>query len=305
MASFVDSRLDLSRLPVPAAVETLDFETVYAAIKASFLADYEARRLADPTLPAIDTDGMESQLLAIVLEQFAYRELLLRARVNDAVRSVLLAHSTGTDLDNLAANYGVTRADGELDSRLRLRMQLAWGALSTAGTYEGYTFHAFDADPRVADVAVWGPESGFVDPGQSLVTILSSEGLGAPSSDLLEAVTARLQDRGVRALTDEVIVEGATVLPYVIEAKLKVGRVPSPELLRLRAQSRLEGLVSKRAIGRRVSLSSIYGALHLTDDSGSPIISEVVLLSPVADVTPTARQVATCTTISVSIELIE
>ena len=39
----------------------------------------------------------------------AYRELLIRQRVNDAARGVMLATASGTDLDNLAANFNVER----------------------------------------------------------------------------------------------------------------------------------------------------------------------------------------------------
>ncbi len=34
----------------------------------------------------------------------AYRELLLRQRINEAVAACMLSHSTGDDLDNITAN---------------------------------------------------------------------------------------------------------------------------------------------------------------------------------------------------------
>ena len=50
--------------------------------------------------------------------------MLLRNRINIAARGQLLAYAAGTDLDHLAAFYGVERLAGEGDERLRLRIQL-------------------------------------------------------------------------------------------------------------------------------------------------------------------------------------
>lgn len=47
------------------------------------------------------------------MEVCAYRELLLRQRINQAAKSNLLAFATGTDLDNLGALYDVERKEGE------------------------------------------------------------------------------------------------------------------------------------------------------------------------------------------------
>ena len=90
--------IDLSTLPPPSVVETLDFEAILAAM----LADLQAR---DPAFTAL----VESDPAYKILEVCAYRELLIRQRVNDAARATMLAYATGADLEQIGALFGVTR----------------------------------------------------------------------------------------------------------------------------------------------------------------------------------------------------
>lgn len=134
---------DLATLPAPQIIEPLDFEQILADLKADILA--RAPELAEVL-------ALESDPIVKLLEACAYRELLYRARVNDAARAHLLAFATGGDLDHLAAQYGVTRQDGEADDRLRTRLQLRIAALAGQGTREHYEFHALTASPLVRSV---------------------------------------------------------------------------------------------------------------------------------------------------------
>ncbi|MCK9911337.1 hypothetical protein MXD81_19455, partial [Microbacteriaceae bacterium K1510] len=79
---------------------------------------------------------LESDPAVKIAEAAAYRETLIRARVNDAVRAVLLAYAHGTDLDHKGVDFEVARmvmgADPDTgapimedDERLRRRQQLA------------------------------------------------------------------------------------------------------------------------------------------------------------------------------------
>jgi len=97
--------IDLSQLPPPNVIEPIDFETILAARKARLLElTPEASR---PAMAA--TLALESEPITIVLQENAYRELVLRQRINEASQALMLAYSTGTDLDQLAANYEVKR----------------------------------------------------------------------------------------------------------------------------------------------------------------------------------------------------
>jgi phage-related baseplate assembly protein len=98
--------IDLSALPRPAVVETLDYETVLAELRADLLRLYPA---------AAEVIDLESEPLIKLLQVAAYRELVIRARINDAARAVMLGWAVGTDLDNLAARYDLARLPGEDD----------------------------------------------------------------------------------------------------------------------------------------------------------------------------------------------
>ena len=85
--------IDLSRLPPPDVVEALDFEGIFNRLRADFLTRY-------PEFTAF----VESDPAIKLLEVVAYSELVLRQRINDAARSVLIAYALGGDLDNLPGN---------------------------------------------------------------------------------------------------------------------------------------------------------------------------------------------------------
>jgi phage-related baseplate assembly protein len=45
------------------------------------------------------TLALESEPIVKLLQENAYREVILRQRINDAAKAVMLAYSTGADLD--------------------------------------------------------------------------------------------------------------------------------------------------------------------------------------------------------------
>ena len=70
---------DLTQLPPPEVVETLDFETILQVHRADLLARYpEAAAVID----------LESEPLNKLLQAHAYRELLYRQRVNEALANL-------------------------------------------------------------------------------------------------------------------------------------------------------------------------------------------------------------------------
>lgn len=289
--------IDLSLLPVPDAVEVLDFETILAAM----IADLTAR--APELAGALAT---ESDPLVKDLQVGAYRELLVRARINDAVRAGMLATAKGGDLANLAALFGVQRlvvtpADPaaippvaevlEGDDALRLRTQLALDGFSTAGPRAAYEFHARSADARVSDVAIDSPEPGVVR-----VLVLSNEGDGQASEAVLTAVNTALNAEDVRPLCDSVLVQSAQILPFAIDARLTLLQGPDTSVILAEAQQELARyLASIRGVGRSVRLSGIYAALNRVG------VENVTLISPTADVVVTGVQAANCTAAQVQI----
>lgn len=289
--------IDLSRLPPPAVVERLDFETILAAMKAELLA--RAPALA-PVL------ALESEPAVKILEVAAYREMLLRARVNDAARAVMIATATGADLDHLSALFGVQRfvLDAgdpearppvpptlEADGDLRYRTQLALEGYSVAGPRGAYTYHAFSASPLVRDVGIASPV-----PGTVLVTILSAEAPGTASPALILTVQAALSADDVRPLCDTVVVQSATILTYAVEAELEVDEGPDSAVIAQDAFAATALHVEQaHRLGRPVTRGGLFAALH------RPGVRRVTLTSPAADIEATATQAPRCTGIEVTL----
>ena len=143
------------------------------------------------------------------MQVVAYREMLLRARINEAAKANMLAYATKGDLDNLAAFFGVERLEDETDERLRKRTQLALEGFSTAGPVGAYIFHSLSASNEVKSVSVKSP-----NPGEVLVTILSNVGDGTVGQELIDTVLAKLNEDDIRPLTDLVSVQGAEIINY-------------------------------------------------------------------------------------------
>ena len=299
--------INLATLPAPEAVETISFE----ALLSFRVADLKVR------WPAWDMGRLETDPLKIDQEVGASRETLIRARVNDGYKASTLAYAVETDLDLKGAEYSTARkiidpGDAfatpplpviyESDDDYRLRIQLAFEALSTAGPAGAYIYHTLAADGAVLDAAVFGPESGLVGPGQVLVVVLSREDGGVPSGDLLNTVRAYLSADDRRPLTDQLIVQGADIAEYEIEAEITVGAGADAELVRGQAEDAVTAWAAANGrIGSGVTLGRIFAALYVRDDSGSSPVLDVTIASPEADIAadPTAAPVCSGVTVTV------
>ena len=180
------------------------------------------------------------------MQVVAYREMLLRARINEAAKANMLAFANSSDLDNLAAFFGVERLTDETDERLRERNQLALEGFSTAGPIGSYIFHALSASNEVKSVSATSP-----NPGEVLVTILSNIGDGTVGQELIDAVSAKLNEDDIRPLTDQVTVQGATIVNYSVEAIITVYPGPSSAVIETEANNALNNFISERhAVGK-------------------------------------------------------
>lgn len=288
--------IDLSKLPSPDVIESLNFETILQFIKDDFT------ERAPEHAGVLD---LESDPLVKLMESAAYVVLTLRQRVNDASRAVMLAYAGGADLDNLAALFAVERLvmkPGDLDAippvpptyeddvRLRRRVQLSLEGHSTAGPVGSYLFWGLSADPRVKDIDVASP-----NPGEVLITVLSIEGNGISDQGLLDTVDAALNHEDVRPLTDQVTVQSATVIDYQVQAELTFYAGPDTEIVRQAAQQAVIDYVAEHhALGHDITLSGLYAALH------QPGVQNVIITSPASDITVQPHQAAHCSSLSVT-----
>ncbi len=293
--------IDLSQLPAPDVVEALDFETILAERKATLVSLYpeEQQEAVARTL------ALESEPLVKYLEENAYREVIWRQRVNDAAMGCTLAYANNNDLDVMAGNNNtarqvVTPADDstipptpavmESDTDLRFRAQQAFEGLSVAGPVGAYEYHGRSADGRVADISVVSPSPACVT-----ITVLSREGDGVASADLLATVEKALSAEDVRPVGDRVTVQGADVVPYQIDAILYFYPGPEAEPIRQAAEAKLKAYISaQQRLGRDIRQSAIYAALHVEG------VQRVELVAPLADIVLTQYQASYCTEYSIA-----
>ena len=221
--------IDLSKLPAPKVIESLSYEAIFQDILNNFLE-------RNPQY----TNLLESDPAMILLEVAAYRELLLRNRINEAAKAAMLPYATGSDLENLAAFYGVKKLEGENDDRLRQRTQLALEGFSTAGPIGAYIFHTLSASSEIKSVSVKSP-----NPGEVLVTILSQNGNGIVGQELIDIVYKKLSDEDTRPLTDMVLVQGARIVNYSIQAIITIYSGPSSAIVEMKHEQLCKILLMK------------------------------------------------------------
>lgn len=276
MTSF--AAIDITALPPPLVVETLSYEVILA----SLLQDFRDR---DPAYSAI----VESDPAYKILEVCAYRELILRARVNDAARALLLAFATGPDLDHLGASPPLrltrlvlrpadpttvppTPAVLESDDDFRRRLQLSPEGYTTAGSEGAYVFHALGADPRVKDASAYSPADGRVE-----LRILARAGT-APD-ELLAVVEGYVSAAERRPLTDKLGVLSADVQGYRVMAVLTCYPGPDPALVLAAAEAGVAAYAARTArLGYDVTRSGLFAALHVAG------VQNVELVEPAENV---------------------
>lgn len=274
------NQIDLSKLPVPDVIETVDFETEFGAVLERY------RVLMGDQWTAL----LESDPVMKLLQDVAYEKIMLRARVNAAARAVLLASARSTDLEHVLALLGARRLEQEQDDAFRERGRLAPYGFSTAGPANAYKYHALSAHDDVLDVWVDRPEDGIVR-----VTVLSRSGQGVPSDAVLTAVRTRLNAEDVRPLSDTVSVEPARVVLWSLNAVLHFpsGAAIEPALAAAKAAAEAYA-VAARKINRPLRRSMVIAALGVAG------VIDVELLSLPDDIEADAQTAMFCTRIQIN-----
>jgi phage-related baseplate assembly protein len=305
--------VDLTGIPVPDFVETLDFEAI--------------RQNAIDYLVSLDTAYtalLESDPAIKIIEAFAYRELILRQRINDAALGTTITEAKGNDLGVIGALFNVTKLEGETESAYRRRVQLGLYNSAVAGPRQSYELHALSADAAVIDVGVTSPDAGdvavtvmaymdvvatsaseldklvgtalFAQPADiSIARILADS-----SSTVLKKVRAALTGDAVRPLTDSVVVQPPTVKPFAIDARLVIYPGPDANAVRTSALASLAVyLQSIRKVGYDATLAGIIAALKVGG------VQNVIMNSPAADVVASNYDLPVCTAVNVAVDRVD
>lgn len=287
------STINLAGLPAPQVIADVSVEGELNDL----LADFQTRY---PAYSAV----LESDPIQKLCEAFAYRLAVEKQARNDAFKAVMLAYAEGADLDQIGANFDVERltitpadpnvipptaAVMEKDDDFRARIQLSFESYSTAGSTGSYAYHAKSSSAQVADVQVDSPTPGCVT-----VYVLSTEGDGTASVDLIETVSAAIAPDDVRPLTDNVTVQPAEILPFEIEAVLTL--YPGPDqgvVIQAAAEAMQKYADQVHKIGYTVATSGVYAALQQTG------VEKVELTGWGGDISSAVSQAPFCTKINI------
>ena len=259
---------DLESLPTPAVIEPLSFETIFTELQTEFQSrypDYSALLASDPAVK--------------LMEVAAYREVLLRNRINAAAKASLLAFATSSDLDHLAAFYGVTRLMDESDEGLRVRTRQRIIGFANAGGAAHYRYWALSASPEVADVEVDSPE-----PGRVRISVLAKGEADTVPDAVLDAVRAVVLRDDIRVLTDTVEVVPAELIPVTVIARIWLyPDTPMAAFDAIGARFK-EALAAQSGLGWDLTPSWVIGELQ------RPGVHKVELLAPTTDIRANATQ---------------
>lgn len=324
--------IDLSLLPPPDVVETLEFETLYQEVLGNF-----REQMGDQW-----TAQLESDPVVKLLEVAAYQKMLGRARVNDAATASLLAYAKGKDLDNRAADYGVTRltlipedldavppvaAVMEGEEELRYRTRLSLEALSVAGSRGAYEYHGLSASASVASVSVDSPRfsgvavsdalKALLPPGAIVLVCDYDAGLTNPlpgdvslavlprvdsqetPEQLLDLVQSALSAESVRPITDRPRSQLGQPVDFKVVATLELESGPEPSVVQKAARVSLDAAIAKaRDLEGELSLSAIYAALHVSG------VRRVDLVQPATELICDKRHYPNCTAIALSTKVV-
>ncbi|MGC3027957.1 baseplate J/gp47 family protein [Burkholderia sp. DN3021] len=284
--------IDLSQLPAPDIVDELDYETILAEKKARLVSLYPKEQQAE-IAAALE---LESEPMVKLLQEGAYEKMLLLALMNEKARGLLLAYAKRTTLEHIAALFDVERlliSPGdpdkgidpvyEDDDSLRERVHLAPRGFSVAGPTDAYVFHARAADGRVKAATAYSPS-----PCVMIVTLLSREGDGTASQELIDIVKKVLKKK--RPQADEVIVQSAKIVRYAIRATLRFFDGPDRAVALAEALKKTQQFAdSMHRPGSEITKDGLYASMRVAG------VQKVLLDSPAEGVPIAIDQAPYCT----------
>lgn len=164
----------------------------------------------------------------------------------------------------LAAASNTTKSEGgadvEDDEAYRERIHESPEKFSTAGPTLAYEYHAKEASALIADAYVHSPAPGAVD-----VYTLMRGGV-IPGSEILALVTAKVNDKSIRPLTDKVSVKAPERVTYDVDAVYYIDRRDATEAaaIKSRAEKAVQDFVlwQKERLGRDINPTELYYRLR-------------------------------------------
>lgn len=295
------SAIDITKLPAPFAIEPLSYEAIYQERKAYFIGLHSVEQQAS----IAQTLELESEPVVKLLQENAYRELILRQLHNERARRLLLAYTFGPELDHIGVTYYLTPrlvlsegnpsaeppepAIHERDADYVRRILLAHDAWSTAGSREAYIYYALSASPLVKDASATRPLPGLIQ-----VYILSREEGATASPALIETVLSALNGEQVRPLSDTVQVAAAQLKSFQLDAELEIAEGPdSNAVLEAALKAALEYINEQSRLGGRIGIDKLKATLY------APGVDYVHLNQPTQSIVTNESSAPNCESVSI------
>lgn len=278
----VDLPAELANLPVPTLVEELRYDARLALFRTRLSETFATAGIS------YDVQDLETDPAQILLQISAYQDLLVRQRINEAVRGTLLPYATGADLDILAQFYDVGRQTGEVDARLRERVVLAIRGRSTGGTEPRYRSVALGADVRVADASVYTIGR---DPTIN-IAIFSTDNSGIADQALVDTVAAAVTHPAVRMVNDRVVVAAAARQLVPVTARVWLLPQTSSAITVAMEAALRQAWAGQIVLGRDVSIAWIISRLMLDG------VQRVEIDAPVTDIVLPPHQASALGTVT-------
>lgn len=282
--------INLSHLPFPDVIQNLDYEAILAILVSRFQTIWGERRASDPNLPEYDVALLETDPGKIVLEVSSYAVLNVLQEINDAAKALMLATTSGSNLDNFAADFNMERmtvtpatdsspAVMESDADFKLRRQLAPEGYAAAGPEGAYEYFSLSADASIREARAVRGQDNRVD-----VVLLGRAGDGTVDQAVIEKVYAALSPKKTRPLTDNVYVRSANIIYQTVHVRIRVQSGPDASALVNKARDGIRSYISERSsIGTALRTDGIISGARQNNP-----VEKVEVLEPVFDVEPGA-----------------
>lgn len=268
--------VNLSLLPPPDLVETIDYESIVDRKHSEFKEAYPEH-----------AELLESDPATYLIETAAYDEMDLRQRINDASRRVMLAFATGTDLEHLGAPFGVTRLDEESDDAFRTRIQESVDGYSAGGHEAAYRYLAKSVSSHVIDIATTRPI-----PGSTIVYVLTDGTEG-----IIDEVKSTLLEKDKKQLCANVTVQPAETKAFSVSYKLTLYAGPSETPIVQAVKKSIETLSDKkRALGESIPTSALDAAAYVEG------VYKLTRISPGNDIICSETEFPDLESITISVE---
>ena len=222
--------------------------------------DDEAVRLVAEVQTALPQwRASQSSPLWYALEQRAADLAAERALLNESGRALVVSDAVGEDLDQLLANFAMTRQAGETDAELRARVPDHWAQLAN-DTEPGIIRRAL-AVPGVADATMRR------DANYQVTLWLQGAGFTAPTEALRTAVMTAMNARDAKPWYADFVVAAVAAhrrTDYTVVGT--VGLTADTALLRQQVIQAINDVaLAERRLNRTTYLSQYTAAAHAVE----------------------------------------